>query len=196
VNSKLCNLWFAYELNRRLAASHLTGDGRELSVNAFDPGLVPGSGLARDYPPVLRFVWDRVLPGAARLLSPFVPSINPAPKSGGALVHFVIDPALAGVSGKYFPSHARLAGSGVVSGLLRRRASGRPVGGERPPHQAHVVGISSRESDLSRAIGALPSQSRGPSALPNGRFGATHPLSAAIRDDACPLSLPKTPYRD
>lgn len=107
VNSKLCNLWFAYELHRRLAAAHLLNEGRGLSVNAFDPGLVPGSGLARDYPPVLRFVWDRVLPGAARLLSPFVPSINPAPKSGGALVRFVIDPALAGVSGKYFPSHAR-----------------------------------------------------------------------------------------
>jgi NAD(P)-dependent dehydrogenase (short-subunit alcohol dehydrogenase family) len=61
VNSKLCNMWFAYELDRRLAAAQLSRDGR-LTVNAFDPGLVPGSGLARDYTAALRFAWNRVLP--------------------------------------------------------------------------------------------------------------------------------------
>ena len=76
-------------------------------MNGFDPGLVPGSGLARDYPAPLRFVWDRVLPGVATLLSPMVPTINPAGKAGGALARLVTDPALAGVTGKYFPSHAR-----------------------------------------------------------------------------------------
>jgi light-dependent protochlorophyllide reductase len=101
VNSKLCNLWFAYELGRRIS------NDATLTVNAFDPGLVPGSGLARDYPAVLRFVWDRILPGAARVLTPVVPSINPAPKAGRALARLVLDPALASVSGKYFPSHAR-----------------------------------------------------------------------------------------
>jgi light-dependent protochlorophyllide reductase len=107
VNSKLCNLWFAYELRRRLAAAGLCPDDRRLTVNGFDPGLVPGSGLARDYPPALRLVWDRVLPGLARVLTPVVPSINPAPKAGGALARLVLDPALAGVSGQYFPSHTR-----------------------------------------------------------------------------------------
>jgi light-dependent protochlorophyllide reductase len=107
VNSKLCNLWFAYELRRRLADTGLSDGDRRLTVNGFDPGLVPGSGLARDYPPALRFVWDRVLPGLARVLSPVVPSINPAPKSGQALARLVLDPVLAGVSGKYFPSHTR-----------------------------------------------------------------------------------------
>jgi len=59
--SKLCNVLFTYELDRRV------GDG--VSVNAFDPGLMPGSGLARDYPPVQRLAWRflfpalRVLPG-------------------------------------------------------------------------------------------------------------------------------------
>src|SRR6478736_270684 len=42
--SKLCNLLFAYELDRRL--------DHGVTVNAFDPGLMPGSGLARDYPPL------------------------------------------------------------------------------------------------------------------------------------------------
>ena len=104
VNSKLCNLWFAYELVRRIDAAGLSS---AVSVLAFEPGLVPGSGLARDYPPVLRFVWNRVLPGVARALSPVVPTINPAPKAGNALAQMVLDPALARRSGKYFPSHAR-----------------------------------------------------------------------------------------
>ena len=103
VNSKLCNLWFAYELRRRLEGAGVPN----LTVNAFDPGLVPGSGLARDYPPALRFIWNRLLPGVARVLTLAVPTINPAPKAGAALAQLVLDPALANASGKYFPSHAR-----------------------------------------------------------------------------------------
>jgi len=107
VNSKLCNLWFAYELARRIDAAGLCHDEGRLTVNAFDPGLVPGSGLARDYPPVLRFMWLRILPAVARVLSPVVPGISPKQKAGGALAHMVLDPPLGRVSGKYFPSHAR-----------------------------------------------------------------------------------------
>ena len=107
VNSKLCNLWFAYELARRIEAAGLSSAARPLTVNAYDPGLVPGSGLARDYPAPLRLIWDWVLPGVARLLSPILPTINPAPKSGRALARLVLDPDLERVTGKYFPSHAR-----------------------------------------------------------------------------------------
>ena len=104
VNSKLCNLWFAYELARRLDTDGLRA---AITVNGYDPGLVPGSGLARDYHPALRFVWNRILPGLAQLLSPLVAGINPAPKAGRALARLVTDPALAGVSAQYFPSHTR-----------------------------------------------------------------------------------------
>jgi len=107
VNSKLCNLWFAYELVRRIEAAGLSNGERRLSVNVFEPGLVPGSGLARDYPPALRFIWDRILPGIARLLTPLVATINPADKAGRALATMVLDPARGRVSGKYFPSHTR-----------------------------------------------------------------------------------------
>jgi light-dependent protochlorophyllide reductase len=107
VNSKLCNLWFANELVRRIETAGLSNGERRLSVNAFEPGLVPGSGLAREYPPVLRFIWDRILPAVARLATLLVPTINTAQKAGGALANMVLDPALARVSGKYFPSHAR-----------------------------------------------------------------------------------------
>jgi NAD(P)-dependent dehydrogenase (short-subunit alcohol dehydrogenase family) len=107
VNSKLCNLWFTYELVRRLAAARLSNGDRALAVNAFEPGLVPGSGLAREYPPVLRFLWDRVLPGLASALTPVVPGISTQRKSGCALARMVWDPELGRLSGKYFPSHKR-----------------------------------------------------------------------------------------
>jgi NAD(P)-dependent dehydrogenase (short-subunit alcohol dehydrogenase family) len=125
VNSKLCNLWFTYELVRRLEASGLNAGGRRLTANAFDPGLVPGSGLAREYAAPLRFVWDRVLPGLARVLSPMVAGINPADKAGGALARLVLEPGLERVSGKYFPSHTRWqeeASSAASYDLERARA--------------------------------------------------------------------------
>ena len=107
VNSKLSNMWFVYELVRRLTSAQLSQDEKSLTVNGFDPGLVPGSGLARDYPPALRFVWDRLLPGVSKMLNPFIPQFSTAQKSGQTLARLVLDPALDGVSGKYFPSHAR-----------------------------------------------------------------------------------------
>jgi hypothetical protein len=107
VNSKLCNLWFTYELARRLEAAGLANGGKTFTVNGFDPGLVPGSGLARDYPAAQRFIWNAVLPTVAAGLTLVLPTVNPASKSGRALARLVLDPALAGVSGKYFPSHAR-----------------------------------------------------------------------------------------
>lgn len=106
VNSKLCNMWFTYELDRRIAAAGLAPAG-ELTVNAFDPGLVPGSALARHYPPALRFVWNRLLPALARPFTGVVAGVSTAPRSGAALAQLVLDPALANLSGKYFPSHER-----------------------------------------------------------------------------------------
>jgi NAD(P)-dependent dehydrogenase (short-subunit alcohol dehydrogenase family) len=107
VNSKLCNLWFAYELARRVEAAALSTAERPLTVNAYEPGLVPGSGLARDYPPALRLLWNVVFPGIARAVSPFVPAINSAPKSGGAMAQMLLDPERGEVTGRYFPSHTR-----------------------------------------------------------------------------------------
>lgn len=47
--SKLCNIYCTYELARQLDQS---GDPRlqSIYVNAFDPGMMPGTGLARTYP--------------------------------------------------------------------------------------------------------------------------------------------------
>lgn len=96
--SKLCNVLCAYELSRRLHGEGLSTPERPIAVTAFDPGLMPGSGLARDYGPLQRLVWRAVFP-ALRL---FGPNVNSVGSSGKALARVVLDPALAGVTGMYF----------------------------------------------------------------------------------------------
>ena len=107
VNSKLCNLWFAYELDRRLSVWASRTNARRITVNGWEPGLVPASGLAREYPAAARLIWNWVLPGVTRVLNPFLPGLSTLGLSGPALARMVLDPALDGVSGKYFPSIAR-----------------------------------------------------------------------------------------
>jgi light-dependent protochlorophyllide reductase len=90
--SKLCNLLFSYELDRRLGHGE-----RGVTVNAFDPGLMPGSGLARDYPPLQRLAWRLVLP-VLRVL----PNVHSTRTSGARLAALVTDPRFEGVTGLYF----------------------------------------------------------------------------------------------
>lgn len=90
--SKLCNVLFAYELDRRL------GHGaRGITVTAFDPGLMPASGLSRDYTPVQKAVWSVVSP-VLRLL----PNVNSVATSGGRLAALAVDPKFEQVTGEYF----------------------------------------------------------------------------------------------
>jgi light-dependent protochlorophyllide reductase len=90
--SKLCNVLFTYELDRRL------GHGREgVAVNAFDPGLMPGSGLARDYPPLQRLAWRYLLP-ALRML----PGVRGTGTSGRFLAALASDARFDGITGEYF----------------------------------------------------------------------------------------------
>ena len=107
VNSKLCNLWFAYELARRIAAAGLARPDRPIAINAFDPGLVPGSGLAREYPAWMRFAWESLMPAMASVLTRVVPSISTAEKSGRALADLVLDPRRGSSGARYYPSHTR-----------------------------------------------------------------------------------------
>ncbi|MDV3126221.1 SDR family NAD(P)-dependent oxidoreductase [Mycobacterium sp. 21AC1] len=99
--SKLCNMFFTYELDRRL------GHGAKgVAVNAFDPGLMPASGLSRDYSPGQQLAW--------RLLRPvlrMVPGVHSVRRSGINLAALVADPALDGVTGAYFAGTRRLRSS-------------------------------------------------------------------------------------
>jgi NAD(P)-dependent dehydrogenase (short-subunit alcohol dehydrogenase family) len=90
--SKLCNVLYAYELDRRL------GQGANgITVTAFDPGLMPASGLARDYSPGMRFVW-RIVGPLLRVL----PNVNSIRTSGERLAALAVDPSYDGVTGRYF----------------------------------------------------------------------------------------------
>lgn len=100
--AKLCNVLCAYELARRL-------DG-EASATAFDPGLMPGTGLAREYGRVQRLAWRYALPA----LTPLVPGVNTTARSGRNLARLAVDPALDGVTGAYFAGD-RPAGSSTAS---------------------------------------------------------------------------------
>ncbi|MFT3697840.1 MAG: hypothetical protein QM831_32165 [Kofleriaceae bacterium] len=67
--SKLCNLLTVRALAKR-----------GVNAFAFDPGLMPGTGLAREYGPFARFVWSTGLHVAAL----FMPGASTATKSGRA----------------------------------------------------------------------------------------------------------------
>jgi NAD(P)-dependent dehydrogenase (short-subunit alcohol dehydrogenase family) len=90
--SKLCNLLFTYELNRRLRAAHSA-----ITVNAFDPGLMPGTGLARATSKAALWAWNHVLP-VLRLF----PGVNAPATSGRYLARLSADPALNGRTDGYY----------------------------------------------------------------------------------------------
>lgn len=106
-NTKLANLLWTYALNRRLSQK-VPDCG--IKVNAFDPGLMPGSGLAREYTGVMRFAWFKILPRITPLLRVvFTPNIH-KPSESGASLAYVADNA-ANVSGKYFEGRKEIQSS-------------------------------------------------------------------------------------
>ena len=108
-NSKLVNIMWTYALHQRL---HERVTERGLTVNAFDPGLMPGSGLAREYGPVFRFAWHKVMPKMTPVLKVlFTPNIHKPSESGALLARCAISDKLAGVSGKYFEGEKEIKSS-------------------------------------------------------------------------------------
>jgi NAD(P)-dependent dehydrogenase (short-subunit alcohol dehydrogenase family) len=93
--SKLCNIYGTYELARQLDQS---GDPRlqSIHVNAFDPGMMPGTGLARTYPAPLRFVWNYVLPA----LTLFQKNVN-RPSTSGRRLAALASGQMGELKGKY-----------------------------------------------------------------------------------------------
>jgi NAD(P)-dependent dehydrogenase (short-subunit alcohol dehydrogenase family) len=102
--SKLANLYFTYALATKLP--------KGITVNAFDPGLMPGTGLAREYTGVMKFMWDHIMPKMLPLLRLLiVKNIHSPEESGAALARLINDPELAGVNGKYFEGTRPIASS-------------------------------------------------------------------------------------
>src|SRR5262249_34096232 len=91
-SSKFCNVLCAYQLARRL------GPAPKVTVNGFDPGLMPRTGLAREYGSIARFAWTYLLP----VLGVLMHDVSSKKRSGRALARLVADPSLEGVTGKHF----------------------------------------------------------------------------------------------
>jgi NAD(P)-dependent dehydrogenase (short-subunit alcohol dehydrogenase family) len=103
--SKLCNVLATYELARRLRDER---PGESITVNAFDPGLMAGTGLARDYGRVQTFAWKYVMP-----VLTVIPGINTHTprRSGAALARLVLDADLAQTTGRYFEGKKEIRSS-------------------------------------------------------------------------------------
>lgn len=97
--SKLCNIMWTYALQRRLERS----PGKKWTVNAFDPGLMPGTGLVREAPAILQFIWHSIMPRTIWLLRLLIsPNIHLPRDSGASLARLAVGDDVKGVSGKYY----------------------------------------------------------------------------------------------
>lgn len=94
-NSKLANIWFAYELNRRV-------EQRGITANALCPNFVPET-IADEASGVRRVLYKYVLS-----LLPFAHSLDEATNT---YVYVATDPALRGVGGKFFGEGRPIASS-------------------------------------------------------------------------------------
>lgn len=112
-SSKLCNLMTVRELARRTAA-----DRPDLTLLAFDPGFVPGTGLARDYGAVLDTVFRRMLPLVVR-----GEGVSRAPVSGRALADLATEPRYAGGRAAYWSMRRRIPVEWRPSALARDDAA-------------------------------------------------------------------------
>ena len=91
-HSKLANVLFASELARRLEPT-----GRSITSNSVHPGFVPGSQFGRFLPGVLS--------GLFRMLG-VVPGTSSVADGAAELLHVVLSPDTADVSGRYFSGQA------------------------------------------------------------------------------------------
>jgi NAD(P)-dependent dehydrogenase (short-subunit alcohol dehydrogenase family) len=103
--SKLANIYFTYALARRLPPG--------ITANAFDPGLTPGTGLTRDAPAPIRFIAKHILPRAIPLLRHHYKNSNvhSLEDSGRSMARLLIDPELAGTTGKYYQEWRQVSSS-------------------------------------------------------------------------------------
>jgi NAD(P)-dependent dehydrogenase (short-subunit alcohol dehydrogenase family) len=145
--SKLCNVLCAYEMDRRLRNGGTCTPDRPISVNAFDPGAMPGTGLPRNYGLAARLAWNSVGTLLCWILRPFKANIHHPEESGQALARLVLDPALENVSGRYF------------EGLVETRSSAESYDEAKAAalweQSAELVGLS-QEWGLRRPGTALP----------------------------------------
>jgi len=84
-NSKLCTVWFTYELTKKL-------EGTGVTVNAICPGFVPGTDLNRQNPIRAFFV---------KHIMSHLPYASTEDEGGGYIFDGGVSPTLEGISGKF-----------------------------------------------------------------------------------------------
>lgn len=97
--SKFLNTATAAELARRVPADCT-------AFFTLDPGLMPGTGLARTAPPWQRLLWSTAL----RWIGPLVPGTSSPARSARAAAFLLVDPAVRGESGSVFGFDGRPSG--------------------------------------------------------------------------------------
>ncbi|KAI1748760.1 dehydrogenase/reductase [Xylaria castorea] len=109
-NAKLANVMWTYALHRRLNQKI---PNRGIVVNAFDPGLMPGTGLARESNTLGRYVWEKVLPKVTPVLKVILntDNIRKPEESGASLARLACSDETAGISGKYFEGRKEIPSS-------------------------------------------------------------------------------------
>ncbi|MCR9229252.1 MAG: SDR family NAD(P)-dependent oxidoreductase [Flavobacteriaceae bacterium] len=89
--SKLCNVMTAYILHNKLIDENIR-------VNAFDPGLTPGTGFTKNFPAPLHFVVSRIMP----LFIRFKKNMNSPKTSGTRLANLTFANEFQNLDGIYF----------------------------------------------------------------------------------------------
>jgi NAD(P)-dependent dehydrogenase (short-subunit alcohol dehydrogenase family) len=95
--SKLCTMQFAYELDRRLRKAH-----KSIASIAFDPGLIPETGLGRTAPAFVLWLSRTTL--LKWLLKTIGVTMGSIQFSGKSLAQLAVDSAFAQSSGHYYQS--------------------------------------------------------------------------------------------
>ncbi|KAI1861837.1 hypothetical protein JX265_009340 [Neoarthrinium moseri] len=109
-SSKLANVLWAYALHRHLQE---IVPQKSLTVNAFDPGLVPGTMLGREHPKFLLWIFNKLAVRAIPLLRFLLstPNVHLAKDSGRRLARLAVGADVSGVSGRYFEGEKEIKSS-------------------------------------------------------------------------------------
>jgi len=107
--SKLCNVMWTYALHDHITKA---APEKKWTVTVFDPGFMPGTGLARDAGAGMQFVFTKVLPHCIWLLQHLLnPNVHSPKESGKALAWLAVGKEVEGESGKYFEGMRQIKSS-------------------------------------------------------------------------------------
>lgn len=103
-STKLANVLYTYALDDHFRSILQKSGGKtKWTVSAIDPGLMPGTGLARQTTGIQRFLWLHVLPAVLPLLRLLVSkNIHSPQESGEALARLAVGKDVEGESGVYY----------------------------------------------------------------------------------------------